>query len=173
MPQYRYDYWSIWYPYVSSCSSRPRSVLQLRRGYLVLVCTEILCLKLLLYYTHISVDLTASTMVKCDNSMLGNARGRPFNFFLQIIRAAGIPILLENVSISFKLYCVVVNICVYIFYISIVLDLFTHPENLEYTMETARAAAPGSSIIWIYSFLRYITIVWLYSFLKYITIVRL
>lgn len=97
-------------------------------------------------------------MAECDNSLLVNATERPFNFFLLIFRAAGIPILLEKVPIFFKLYCVVVNTCVYIFYISNVLDLFSHLEDLEYTMETARAAAPASAIIWIYSFLRYINI---------------
>jgi hypothetical protein len=105
-------------------------------------------------------------MAKCDNSLPGNAAERPFNYFLLIFRAAGIPILLENMSISFKLYCVVVNTCVYIFYISTILDLFTHLEDLEYTMETARAAAPASNIIWIYSFLRYITVVLLCSCLR-------
>jgi hypothetical protein len=73
-----------------------------------------------------------------------------------MFRAAGIPILLGKVPTIFKAYCVVVNICVYIFFFTNILDMFTHLEDMEYTMETARAAAPACTIIWIYSFLRYI-----------------
>jgi hypothetical protein len=98
-------------------------------------------------------------MGKCVNSLIGKAAERPFNFFLLIFRAAGIPIMLEKVPIFFKLYCVVVNTCVYMFFITNILDMFTHVEDLEYTMETARAAAPACTTIWIYSFLRYSTII--------------
>jgi hypothetical protein len=94
-------------------------------------------------------------MAERNNSLKGNVTKERFNFFLIIFRTAGIPILFEKVPKFFNIYCLIVNTCVYIFYFSNVLDLFTHREDLRYTMETARAAAPASAIIWTYSFLRY------------------
>jgi hypothetical protein len=93
-------------------------------------------------------------MAERNNSLTGNVTKERFSLFLMVFRAAGIPLLSEKVPILFKIYCAVVNTCVYIFYVSNILDLFMHQDDLRYTMETARAAAPASAIIWTYSYLR-------------------
>jgi hypothetical protein len=93
-------------------------------------------------------------MADCDNTPSKNFTKRRFNFFLVMFRAVGIPILFEKVPIMYKVYCAVVNTCLYIFYVSNILELFMQRDDLEHTMDTARAGAPGSAIVTTYTFLR-------------------
>jgi hypothetical protein len=79
---------------------------------------------------------------------------RTFQYFATVFRVAGLPLLMERVPLSFRLYASVAAICCYASYFSQVFDLLQNTEDLERTMETARVIAGAGMTVPIYSFLR-------------------
>jgi hypothetical protein len=71
-----------------------------------------------------------------------------------VFRVAGLPLLLDEVPLSFRLYAAVSTVCCYASYFSQVFDLLQNTDDLERTMETARIIAGAGMTVPIYSFLR-------------------
>jgi hypothetical protein len=83
-----------------------------------------------------------------------NKATRRFHYFVTVFRVAGLPLLLERVPLTFRLYAALTTVCCYASYFSQVLDLLKNTRDLERTMETARVIAGAGMTVWIYGFLR-------------------
>jgi dihydrodipicolinate synthase/N-acetylneuraminate lyase len=77
-----------------------------------------------------------------------------FHYFVTVFRVTGLPLLLGNVPLPFRLYAAVATVCCYASYFSQVVDLVMNTRDLERTMETARIIAGAGMTVWIYGFLR-------------------
>jgi hypothetical protein len=78
-----------------------------------------------------------------------------FHYFATLFRVTGLPLLLDRVPLTFRLYAALTTVCCYASYFSQVVDLLKNTQDLERTMETARIIAGAGMTVWIYGFLRY------------------
>jgi uncharacterized protein (DUF58 family) len=80
---------------------------------------------------------------------------RRFRYFATAFRVTGLPLLLDQVPLLYRLYATVATVCCYASYSAQVVHLSQNTRDLERTMETARVVAGAGMTVWIYGFLRY------------------
>jgi hypothetical protein len=92
-------------------------------------------------------------MNRQEPKLKGLSKSR-FGSIIFLLRMAGIPFQMKNVSTIYAVYMITVIVCSFSTYIGIFFDLYIHWEELGRSMTTMRALLPAANIIWILSYCR-------------------
>ena len=91
-----------------------------------------------------------------ENIKLIYQTDRRFGSIILLFRLAGIPFHKKKISIIYAVYMITVIICASTTYIGLLIDVYTHWNDLGRAMTTMRVLIPVTNVMWIYTYCRYV-----------------
>jgi len=80
-----------------------------------------------------------------------------FGSMIFLLRMAGIPIKVKKISTIYNIYMKTVIICSCSTLIGMLVDVYSHRDDLGRAMTTMRVLIPFTNVMWIFSYCRYVT----------------
>ena len=77
-----------------------------------------------------------------------------YSWVIFSFRLAGIPFKMKKLSTLYAIYMITVIICTYSTYISMIVDVYIHRDDLSHVMTNLRILTGLSSLVWIFFFCR-------------------
>jgi hypothetical protein len=92
-----------------------------------------------------------------EERKLKGKSGARFGSMIFLLRIAGIPFQMKNVSTVCAVYMITVAVCSWGTFIGTFFDVYIHRDDLGRTMTTMRILIPLTNIMGLFSYCRYVT----------------